>query len=410
MYCKKSYRAVKFLNEIGLDKFDASDEMLTLALGGSTNGASTLQMAAAYAMIANGGEYITPTYYTKVESAAGRLILQAKQDKKRVMTEGNAYILANILNAPVTGSNGTARICKIPGIETGAKTGTTSDYKDKWLCGITPYYAAATWFGYDEPEQVNIYGMSNPAATLWSEIMKEVHSGLEEAEFEKPNNIVSATICMDSGKVATKQCSRTYKEVFVSGTVPSQCDGHEKVKICKDTKKLATEFCPKTTTKTYVSRPEKEVNPNWSTSEGGKYNEITETCTKHKEEEKEPEEPEETEPTPEETEPKPEETPTIDTPTNNNIVVPNVIGKTETQAKDELREFSIQVVFGKDTTKPNGVVLKQSLSAGQSVVKGAKITLTINDIPVVTEPPEEPTKNEEVPKENTEVEDKNEIT
>ena len=48
--------------------------MLTLVLGGSSNGTSPLQMAAAYAMIARGGEYIEPTFYTKVEDSNGTVL------------------------------------------------------------------------------------------------------------------------------------------------------------------------------------------------------------------------------------------------------------------------------------------------------------------------------------------------
>ena len=234
-----------FLNEIGMTQYNADDAYPVLALGGTAHGASPLQMAAAYAMIANGGEYIEPTFYTKVEDANGDVILEPTQETKRVMTEGNAYILSSILESPVTGSNGTAYLCDISGMDVAAKTGTTDDLKDRWLCGFTPYYAAATWFGYDTPEVISISGMSNPAMNIWAAVMTDIHEDLESAEFEKPDNIVTARICMDSGKKATKSCTRTYTEEFVEGTVPDNCDGHKTVEICSETKKLATEYCQK---------------------------------------------------------------------------------------------------------------------------------------------------------------------
>ena len=89
--------SVKFLNELGMTQLDEKDQDLTLALGGTYHGISPLQMAAGYAMIANKGEYIEPTFYTKVEDASGTVILEAKQETKRVMTEANAYILSSIL-------------------------------------------------------------------------------------------------------------------------------------------------------------------------------------------------------------------------------------------------------------------------------------------------------------------------
>lgn len=345
--------SIKYLNEFGLSKYDKSDEMLTLTLGGTPNGASPLQMAAAYAAIANGGEYIEPVFYTKLENSSGKVILEAKQEKRRVLSEQNAYILTNILKSPVYGFMGhsTATSCAISGMETAAKTGTTTEYKDRWLCGMTPYYAAATWFGYDEPETVpfDIGGNSNPSIVIWSSVMKQIHKKLKSEDFKKPSGITSAKICKVTGKVATAKCTSTYTELFASGTVPTTCEGHEAVKICKDSKKLATEFCPNVEEKVYAIKPEKERNATWKTNAGKKYNEATETCTLHTEQ-------------------------------TMNSTVPNVIGMTETQAKDALIGYTIQVEFQKDTSKADGVVLKQSLASGTSVKKGSTIVLTINDL------------------------------
>lgn len=363
--------SIKYLNEFGLSEYTKEDGSLTLTLGGTLHGASPLQMAAAYATIANGGEYIEPTFYTKLESSSGKVVLEPKQEKRRVLSEQNAYVLTNILKSPVYGfwGHATATSCAISGMETAAKTGTTTEYKDRWLCGMTPYYAAATWFGYDEPESVpfDIAGNSNPSIVIWSSVMKKVHKGLKSANFKRPSGITSAKICKLTGKVATDKCTSTYTEIFASGTVPSTCEGHEPVKICKESKKLATEFCPETEEKVYDIKPEKERNASWKTSAGKKYNEVKETCTLHTEQ-------------------------------TMNSVVPNVVGKTETQAKDELIGYTIQIEFEKDTLKANGIVLKQSLTAGSSVKKGSTIILTINDLSTsegenTINPPTDPSQN-----------------
>lgn len=356
--------AIDFLNEIGLTNFNKDeDAMLTLVLGGSSNGTSPLQMAAAYSMIARGGEYIEPTFYTKVEDANGKIVLEAKQEKKRVMTEGNAYILSSILKSPVTGSNGTAYECAISGMDVAAKTGTTSGYCDYWLCGFTPYYSAATWYGYDYKEENPDGG--NWAMHIWSTIMEDIHEDLDSARFEKPSNIVKAKICLDSGRAATEECTHTYTEEFVSGTVPGKCDGHKKVKICKETGKLATEYCPETEEKTYLSTPEKEINPNWKTNAGKKYEEIKDTCDKHTEK-------------------------------TMSIVIPDVVGKTEVEARTALNGLTIKIVYESDATKENGIVLSQSIAKDTKAKKGDTITLTINKI----EEPEGPTNSIEPPENN----------
>src|SRR5699024_8465211 len=118
-----------------------------------TNGVSPLEMAVAYGTIANNGIYITPTFYTKVEDSNGNAVLTVKQEQVRAVSEQNAYITKTILQEPVK-SGGTATYCAISGMDVAAKTGTTDKNYDRWLCGFTPYYSAATWFGYDNNEEV----------------------------------------------------------------------------------------------------------------------------------------------------------------------------------------------------------------------------------------------------------------
>lgn len=216
-------KSVKYLKEFGLKSIDDNkDAALSTALGGLTNGATSLEMAGAYSTIANGGEYIEPTFYTKVEDSTGKVILESKQEKRRVLSEKNAYILQTILKEPVYGANGTAGGARISGQEVRGKTGSTDDYSDRWFCGFTPYYSAATWFGYDSPEPTSMTRGTNRALAIWTAVMKDVHSGLEAKSYVKPSGIVNATVCKDSGLLATELCnqdprgSRAYSEIFAA--------------------------------------------------------------------------------------------------------------------------------------------------------------------------------------------------
>lgn len=364
--------SIKFLKQLGLNHIDEErDNGLALVLGGITYGATPLEMAGAYATIANGGEYITPTFYSKLVDSQGKTVLEPKQEKRRVMSEGTAYITKSILKSPVTGPNGTASVCKISGMDVGAKTGTTDDNYDRWLCGITPYYAAATWFGFDTKEYINYSG--NPSAKIWATIMQDIHKDLPKKTFEKPSNIVTAKICKDSGMSATGSCTNTYTEEFVSGTVPSACKGHSKIKVCKETGKLANEFCTNVEERSGLQPPEKEKNATWKTSAGGKYSSITEVCDVHK---------------------KPEintnivnnvtnnlenNTPIVNEPDNvKKVKVPNVVGKTESEAKRMLDAVKLRYKVEREVNDEKvGQVIKQTRKAGEEVKEETIVTIII---------------------------------
>ena len=124
-------------------------------------------------------------------------------------------------------SGGTATYCAIPGIDVAAKTGTTDDDYDRWLCGFTPYYAAACWYGYDRNETVRYAnGTMNPAGAIWDAVMTNIHKGLEKASFVKPAGIVEQTVCKTTGCLATTGCTSTYKEIFTQDNIPEKCQGH----------------------------------------------------------------------------------------------------------------------------------------------------------------------------------------
>lgn len=260
-------KSIEYLKKMGITTLDdTKDSGLSLSIGGLTNGISPLEMAGAYATIANDGVYIEPTFYTKVTDVNGETVLTPNQRTERVMSASNAYIAKNLLTTPVTGSSGTATYCKISGIETAAKTGTTNDDYDRWLCGFTSYYTAACWYGYDVNEEIK-YSGTNPAGQLWSNVMKTIHTSLPNADFVKPDDIVSATVCNATGLIATEKCGSTHSEIFVSGALPEKCEGHSgSYTICKESGLLATEYCPSTEKKYSGSVLPKEQLNLWKTN------------------------------------------------------------------------------------------------------------------------------------------------
>ncbi len=263
-------KSIEYMEKMGISSLDETkDNNLSLAIGGMTYGVSPLEMAGAYATIANDGTYIEPTFYTKVEDSDGKVVLEPKQKTEKVCSEETAYIIKSLMQSVINGADGyagTAKYCAINGIDVAAKTGTTNSSKDRWLCGFTNYYACAAWYGFDDPERINFSG-TNPAGQLFSGIMSEIHKGLEDSTFKEPEKIVHEKVCRTSGLLATDKCYNTYEEIFVEGHLPEECDAHKSQHtICTESGKLATKYCPSTERRSANYVVEKERLGLWTTS------------------------------------------------------------------------------------------------------------------------------------------------
>ena len=231
------------------NKVNNDENLSALGLGGMTKGLTPLEMTAAYGTIANQGTYIEPISFTKVLDKDGHVLIDNTPKKNAVVSPEVAYIMSDILRTTVT--NGIAGTAQIPNMPTAGKTGTTQDKSDAWFVGYTPYYAAGIWIGNDSP-QIKLSKSSSIAAELWKIVMTQVHEGLEPKDFQRPDNIITLSICTESGKLATELCNRDPRgstvrnEIFVRGTQPTEfCDVHVELEIDTTTNKIANEYCPK---------------------------------------------------------------------------------------------------------------------------------------------------------------------
>ena len=232
-------RAISYLENMGITSLTEEDNSPTLALGGLENGISPLEMAAAYATIANDGEYTEPVFYVNAVNDEGSIVLRPEQETREVFSPQVAYVIKELLTQPVEGSHGTATYCSIPGIEVAAKTGTTDENYDKWLCGFTPYYTAVTWFGYDNNESIYYYNQ-NPAGIIWANVMRRVHDGLQNMSFIKPGSLETVTICADTGMLARTGCTNTYEEYYLRGTAPELCSKHSGSRVTESSSTEST--------------------------------------------------------------------------------------------------------------------------------------------------------------------------
>ena len=232
---------------------DMSDiDFAPLAMGAQTLGVSVRDMTSAFATFANKGVWREGRTFTKVYDREGNLVLDNTQESRQILSEKTVNYMNYCLGDAVT--NGTGGNAQISGQIVYGKTGTTSSNRDRWFCGFTKYYTAAVWCGYDDPEVINLVNGGNPAAQLFSKVLKPLHSGLERASMVDTTGMITVTVCLDSGKLATDACksdiradgdfSRTAQAMVHRDDAPTKvCDKHVSVEICPESGHVANEYC-----------------------------------------------------------------------------------------------------------------------------------------------------------------------
>ncbi|MCI8393255.1 MAG: penicillin-binding protein [Clostridia bacterium] len=283
-------KSLSYLEKMGVNVDAEADVGLSLALGGMTNGMTMKEMAAAYATVQNGGVYRTPLYYTKITDNSGNTVFEPKQEEVRVFSEQNAWLLLDLLKEPIYGAQGTGGSARISGQDVRGKTGTTNGDSSSSFCGITKYYTASVWLGFDSEADGNNGGNANSGicARLYQSIMSKVHNGKEKQGWNQPSGITTAVVCRTSGKLSTEECkndpegNKAYSEYFKTGTVPTEyCSIHQKVAICKITGKRAGENCKEKEERVFITREDME-NTNWQSAADAKYMPPADVCTECK--------------------------------------------------------------------------------------------------------------------------------
>lgn len=201
-----------------------SDANLPMALGGLTHGVTNVELCAAYAAIANQGNYIEPLYYTKILDHNGNVLIEKTSAGRSVIKESTAWLLTSAMEDVVKHGTGTA--CQLDNMTVAGKTGTTDDYNDLWFVGYSPYYTCAVWSGFDNNEKLPDDYSREFHKNLWKKVMTRVHDGLPDKDFEMPSTVEKISICAETGLLPRAGCD-VITEYFDIGDVPTDyCDQH----------------------------------------------------------------------------------------------------------------------------------------------------------------------------------------
>lgn len=254
-----------FAKKLGLPLDDKNDKNLSLALGGLTRGVSPLDLTAAYAAFDNQGVYIEPYVITKIVDRNGTTIVDVTPKKTVAMKEQTAYLMTDMLKTVVDAGTGTRAKLNRP---VAGKTGTTqlpdkpifnsvrgNSNKDAWFAGYTPELVGVVWMGYDEdvdkdgkPNYLRqVYGGQYPAR-IWKSVMEKSLQGVPVKAFVMPPGIVTLAIDTKTGKKPSNLTPDGFikNEIFAKNNAPTEdSDAWVSASICPDSGLIATDACPR---------------------------------------------------------------------------------------------------------------------------------------------------------------------
>ncbi len=264
--------AIDYISRFGFDTRTMPHD-LTLALG--TLDATPLDVAAGYAVFANGGYRVSPYFIDRIEDAAGRVVwraaprlvctqcddgqpgeppaqapapvrvsdpahaaplaagdgthgepapLPASQVAPRVISAQNAYVMADMMSDVIKRGTG-RRALSLGRGDIAGKTGTTNEAKDTWFNGFTRNLVATVWVGFDQERSL---GESEEGARtalpIWIEFMKEALKGVPEQPRAMPDGLVTLRISPETGTLVSAENPDGVPEIFMVNHLPSAED------------------------------------------------------------------------------------------------------------------------------------------------------------------------------------------
>ncbi|PKZ16467.1 transglycosylase domain-containing protein [Anaerococcus octavius] len=253
--------SIDYLKNFGIIKKDGNDNFVSasennqtndenlaaLGVGAMTHGLTNLEMTAAYAALANKGEYNEPLTFSKIEDSTGKVLFDDKDIvKHKVTSEETAYQMTSALQSAGESYGN----IYLNGTDFATKTGTTDDYVDFWCMGYTPYYTVGIWMGADD-QSIRMNGTSiQRAALMWNTINNQILDGYETRTFERPESIVEMKVDTMSGKLPTELSymdprGTVITEIFGPDNKPrKEDDVHTLVSIDTRNNLLASDVTP----------------------------------------------------------------------------------------------------------------------------------------------------------------------
>lgn len=172
---------LEYLKQMGFRRIVESDYVPAASLGGLTYGVSALEMASAYAVLQNDGQFRTPTCIVRITDSDGKDVAGDAGREIQIYESNAARTMTDVLKGVLT--VGTGRKSNLETAVAAGKTGTTTDKWDGWFVGYTKYYTTSVWVGCDMPKKVEDLSGNTYPQYIWKRFMDALHAGLPVAEF-----------------------------------------------------------------------------------------------------------------------------------------------------------------------------------------------------------------------------------
>ena len=254
--------AIDYVPRFGFDPKSMPHD-LTMALG--TMEVTPLDLAAGYAVFANGGYRVQPYFIERIEDAAGQVVWRAAPKRvcaqceqaanpgvpaergaeavrvadgthgepaplppeevaPRIISAQNAYVMDDMMADVIKRGTG-VRARALGRSDIAGKTGTTNEAKDTWFNGFTPNLVATVWVGFDQERPLGeAEEGAHTALPIWINFMGEALKGVTEERRAMPDGIVTLRISPENGTLVSAENPNGVPEIFMADHLPSAQD------------------------------------------------------------------------------------------------------------------------------------------------------------------------------------------
>ena len=236
--------AMQYAERFGFER-STLPRNLTLALG--TNSATPLQVAAGYAVFANGGLRIQPWFIERIEDPKGQVVFQAaprrascatgdaaegadeaagcrlpdEQRAPRAISAANAWLMTDMMREVITRGTG-RRALALGRNDLAGKTGTTNEARDTWFNGYNRSLVASVWVGFDQSQPLGEGEEgSRTAVPIWVDFMRGALAGTPQRGWPMPEGLVQARISWSTGELASVDDPSGIFETFLADRMPT---------------------------------------------------------------------------------------------------------------------------------------------------------------------------------------------